>query len=100
MNQVKVELGNLTGVVVNMNTVFGVCQVATKSGLLRPWYVYHKLRLVPGAGNNRVLMDLDEAFKGWKGMAVIAPRTVVINKTIVGGQGIFQFKCKGTCNNN
>ena len=99
-DRAKVDSGNLTGVVVNINTTFGVCQVAVKSGVLRPWYVYHKLRVVPGAGNNRVLMNLDEAYKGWKTMSVIAPRTAAINESIVGGQGIFQCKCKGTCNTN
>jgi hypothetical protein len=94
------KIGNLTGVVVNINSAFGVCQVAVKSDALRSWYVYHKVRVVPGAGNNQSLMNLDEAFKGWKGMSVIAPRTAAIDKSIVGGQGIFQCKCKGTCNTN
>ncbi len=72
-----------------------------KSGVLRPWYVYHKLRVVPGAaGNNLVLMNLDEVFKGWKTRSVIAPRTAAINESIVGGQGIFQCKCKGMYNTN
>ena len=69
-----------------------------KSGVLRPWYVYHKLRVVPGPGNSRALMNLDDAYKGWKALPVIAPRTAAINESIVGGQGIFQCKCKGTCN--
>ena len=97
-DRAKVDSGNLTGVVVNINDVFGVCQVAVKSGVLRPWYVYHKLRVVPGPGNNRALMNLEDAFKGWKTMKVIAPRTAAINESIVGGQGIFQCKCKGACN--
>ena len=94
----KVDLGNLTGIVVIINDVFGVCQVALRSGVLRPWYVYHKLRVVPGPGNSYALMNLDDAFKRWKGMPVIALRTAAVNESIVGGQGIFQCKCKGACN--
>jgi hypothetical protein len=90
----------LTGVVVNINNTFGICQVAVKTGVLRPWYVYHKLRVVTGAGNNRVLMDLETAFQGWRTMKIIAPRTAAINESIVGGQGIFSCKCKGKCISN
>jgi hypothetical protein len=96
----KVDAGNLTGVVVNINNTFGICQVAVKTGVLRPWYVYHKLRVVTGAGNNRVLMDLETAFQGWRTMKIIAPRTAAINESIVGGQGIFSCKCKGKCISN
>jgi hypothetical protein len=85
---------------VNINNTFGTCQVAMQTGVLRPWYVYHKLRVVTGAGNNRVLMDLKNAFQGWKMMTFIAPRTAAINELIVGGQGIFSCKCKGKCNSN
>ncbi len=45
-----------------------------------------------GLDQYRVLMNLDEVFKGWKMMSVIAPRTAAIYKSIVGGQGIFQCK--------
>jgi hypothetical protein len=96
----KVDAHNLTGVVVNINESFGVCQVAVKSGVLRPWYVYHKLRVVPGISNNRVLNDLEDAFKNWKNMDFIAPRTASANESLVGGQGIFQCDCKGKCTNN
>jgi hypothetical protein len=87
-------------VVVNINNTFGICQVAVKRGVLRPWYVYHKLRVETGAGNNQVLMDLENAFKGWKTMKIIVPRTAAINESIVGGQGIFSCKCKGKCISN
>ncbi len=92
---------NITGVSVNINLTFGVCQVAVKSGVLHPWYVYHKLRVVPGISNNRVLNDLENAYKNWKNMDYIAPRTASANESLVGGgQGIFQCDCKGKCNNN
>ena len=59
----KVDPTNLTGVVVNINDHYGVCQVAVKSGLLRPWYVYHKLRVLVGKGNDRNLHDLEDTFQ-------------------------------------
>ena len=62
--------------------------------------MYHKLRVVTGVGNNRVLMDLETAFQGWRTMKIIAPRTAAINESIVGGQGIFSCKCKGKCISN
>ena len=33
-DQSKVDTGNLTGVVVNINNTFGICQVAVKTGVL------------------------------------------------------------------
>ena len=67
----------------------------------RPWYVYHKLHVVPGISNIRVLNDLEHAFKNWKEMDFIAPRTASVNESLVGGQGIFQGEdCNGKCNNN
>ena len=53
-----------------------------------------------GAGNNRVLMDLETAFQGWRMMKIIAPRMAAINESIVDGQGIFSCKCKGKCISN
>jgi hypothetical protein len=85
---------------VNINQFYGVCQVAVTTGLLRPWYVYHKLRVVPGLGNDRALNNLEDAFKNWKTMNWIAPRTAATNQSLVGGQGIFQCRCKGKCNTN
>jgi hypothetical protein len=99
-DRAKVDAQNLTGVVVRVNDTYGMCQVAVKTGVLRPWYVYHKLRAIPGEGNNKVLMGLEEAFINWKSLPVIAPRTASVDASIVGGQGIFQCKCKGKCNTN
>jgi hypothetical protein len=96
----KVDPTNLTGVVVNINDHYGVCQVAVKSGLLRPWYVYHKLRVLVGKGNDRNLHDLEDTFQNWKKMDTVAPRTASTHQSLVGGQGIFQCKCKGKCSNN
>ncbi len=38
-DRAKILWGNLTGVVVNINDHFGMCQVAVASGVLRPWYI-------------------------------------------------------------
>jgi hypothetical protein len=98
-DRAKNSSGNLTGVVVNINDHFGMCQVAVPSGVLRPWYVYHKLRVVQGLGNNRVLNELEDVFKNWKTMNhYIAPRTAANHDSLVGGQGVFSCKCKGKCN--
>jgi hypothetical protein len=71
----KVDPTNLIGVlVVNINDHYGVCQVAVKTGLLHPWYVYHKLRVLVGKGNDRNLHELEEAFQKWRQMDTIAPR--------------------------
>jgi hypothetical protein len=99
-DRAKIASGNLTGVVVKINDHYGMCQVAVKSGVLRPWYVYHRLRVVPGLGNNQKLNGLEDAYKHWETMDVIAPRTAANNESLVGGQGIFSCKCKGKCNTN
>jgi hypothetical protein len=49
----KVDAHNGTDIIVNINQSSGVCQVAVKSGVLWPWYVYHKLRVIPDISNNK-----------------------------------------------
>ena len=93
----KVDATNLTGVVVNINDHYGVCQVAVKTGLLRPWYVYHKLRVLTEKSNDRKLHDLEDTFTNWRQMDTIAPRTAATNQSLTGGHGIFQCSCKGSC---
>jgi hypothetical protein len=85
----KVDPTNLTGVVVNINEYYGICQVAVKTGVLRPWYVY-----------DQKLHDLEDAFKNWRQMDLIAPRTASTDQSLVGGHGIFQCSCKGKCTTN
>ena len=99
-DRAKVDAPNLTAVVVNINNHFGVCQLAVKMGILRPWYVFHKIRRLPDLGNNRYLNDLEDAYKNWKKMNFVAPRTASLCESFVGGQGIFQCKCKGKCTTN
>jgi len=96
----KVDPTNLIGVVVNINEHYGICQVAVKTGLLRPWYVYHKLRVLVGKGNNRKLHDLEDIYNNWRQMETIAPRTASTRQSLVGGHGIYQCKCRGTCKTN
>ena len=85
----KVDPTNLTGVVVKINEHYGICQVAVKTGVLRPWYVY-----------DQKLHDLEDAFKNWRQMDLIALRTASTNQSLVGGHGIFQCSCKGKCMTN
>ena len=47
-----------------------------------------------------MLNGLEDAFENHQQMDVIVPQTVAINESLVGGQGIFQCKCKGKCTNN
>ena len=52
MDKAKVDTGNLTGVIVMVDKGRSQARVAVKSGLLKSWYVYHRLGRVTGAGNN------------------------------------------------
>ena len=94
-DRAKVDLHNLTTIAVNVNNHVGVCQLVVENGILRPWYVFHKLCRLNNLGNNRYLNDLEDAFKNWKKMNYILPRMASICASFVGGQGIFQCKCKG-----
>ena len=49
----KVDGKNLVGVIVSINKNKSTCKVAVKQGLLHRAYVYHSLRLVLEASNNR-----------------------------------------------
>jgi hypothetical protein len=64
----KLDLHHLTGVVVNVNDYYGMVQVAVATGVLKPWYVHHKLKLVSGLGNNVALMGLEDVLKNWNQM--------------------------------
>ena len=65
----KLDLHHLTGVVVNVNDYYVMVQVAVATGVLKPWYVHHKLKLVSaGLGNNVALMGLEDVLKNWNQM--------------------------------
>ena len=100
MDKAKVDTGNLTGVIVQVDKGRSQARVAVKSGLLKSWYVYHRLGRVTGAGNNVELNGLTDALANWKTMPVIAEREAARNESMVGGQGKGDVtcNCRGPCN--
>jgi hypothetical protein len=101
-DKAKVDLGNLTGVIVKVDKKHSQVRVAVKSGLLKSWYVYHRLGRVTGKGNNIELNGLTDALNGWESMKIISEREAARKESIVGGQGKGDVKCscKGKCNTN
>jgi hypothetical protein len=100
LDKTKVDPGTLTGVIVQVDKARSQARVAVKSGLLKSWYVYHRLGRVTGRGNNVELNGLTEALKNWNKMPVITEREAARNKSLVGGQGKGDVtcNCKGPCN--
>ena len=100
MDKAKVDPGTLTGVIVQVDKGRSQARVAVKSGLLKSWYVYHRLGRVTGRGNNVQLNGLTEAFNNWKKLKVITEREAARNESLVGGQGKGDVtcNCKGPCN--
>ena len=77
-DRAKVNAPNLTAVLINISNHFGVCQLAVKNGILRPWYVFHKIRHLPDLGNNHFLnVEEDELYrpKDGKSMRIVCWRT-------------------------
>jgi hypothetical protein len=97
MDRSKTDPASLTSVIVKVNNGKSSACVAVKSGLLKDWYIYHKLGRVSGNSNNIALNGLTEAFKTWKTLPVIAERQAARNKSMTGGQGVFKCNCKGKC---
>ena len=60
-DKAKVDLGNLSGVMVKADKTRSEVRVAVKLGLLNSWYVYHRLGQVTGVGNNVELNGLTDA---------------------------------------
>ena len=102
MDKAKVDTGNLTGVIVQVDKARSQARVAVKSGMLKSWYVYHRLGHITGAGNNVELCGLSDALASWKKMKVITEREAARNESMVGGQGKGDVtcNCKGQCNTN
>jgi hypothetical protein len=96
----KVDGKNLVGFIMLINKNKSTCKVAVKQGLLHRAYVYHSLRVVPEASNNREVMDLKDAFKDWKGLPKITERETARFVSSVGGQGMIKCNCKGDCSAN
>jgi hypothetical protein len=56
-----------------------------KAGLLKSWYVYHRLGQVTRKGNNVELNGLTDALNGWESMKTILERETARKESIVGG---------------
>jgi hypothetical protein len=102
VDKAKVDTGNLTGVIVQVDKSRSQARVAVKSGLLKTWYVYHRLGRITGCGNNVELNGLSEVLKNWKTLKEITEREAARNESMVGGQGKGDVtcNCKGPCNTN
>ena len=100
VDRTKVDGGNLCGVVVTIDKKKTTCRVAVKQGLLHRAYVYHKLKPVPEASNNREVLDLQEAFEDWRSLPKITEREAARFISSVGGQGIVHCNCRGSCVTN
>jgi hypothetical protein len=101
-DKAKVDSGNLTGVIVQVNKGRSQVRVAVKCGLLKSWYAYHRLGRVSGKSNDVALNGLTDALNGWESMKVISEREAARKSSLVGGQGKGDVtcKCKGSCNTN
>jgi hypothetical protein len=74
--------------------------MAVQQGLLQHAYAYHTLRVVPKTQNNRILMELDDAFTHWQGLPTITEQEAACFISSVGGQGMVKCNCKGDCTSN
>ena len=102
VDRAKVDSGNLMGVIVKVDKSRSMARVAVKSGILKAWYVYHKLSIVKGVGNDASLCGLSDALAGWEKLKVVTEREAARNESLVGGQGKGQMicNCKGECKSN
>ncbi len=100
VDRTKVDAANIAGVVVSMAKDKLTCRVAVKEGVLHRSYVYHSLRPVPPASNDRKLMDLKDAFINWWGLPRITEREAARFILSVGGQGMVKCNCRGNCLSN
>jgi hypothetical protein len=97
VDRTKVDGGNICDIVVTIDKKKSTCRVAVKKGLLHRAYVYHKLKPVPEASNNRNVLDLQDAFKDWRSLPKISEREAARFVSSVGGQGIIHCNCRGSC---
>jgi hypothetical protein len=96
----KVDTANIAGVVVSMSKDKSTCRVAVKEGVFHCSYMYHSLRSVPPASNDRKLMDLEDAFINWRGLPRITEREAARFISSVGGQGMVKCNCRRNCLSN
>jgi hypothetical protein len=100
VDRTKVDGGNLVGVIVSTNKDKSTCREAVKCGVLKHAYSHHNVRIVPDASNNRLVMDLEEAFTDWRSLPSITEREAARHVSSVGGQGMVKCNCKGKCTSN
>ncbi len=100
VNCTKVDGQTLAGVIVTINKDKSTCKVAVKQGLLHRAYVFHALRAVPIASNNRKVMELEDVYVHWQGLPKITEREAAHFVSSVGGQGMIKCNCKGDCITN
>jgi hypothetical protein len=83
-DKAKVDLGNLTGVIVKVDKTRSQARVAVKCGLLRSWYAYHRLGRVMDRSNDVMLNGLTDALNRWKSMKVMSEREAAQKGSLVG----------------
>lgn len=102
MDKAKVDSGNLLGVIVQVDQNRCMAKVGVKDGVLKNWYMYHKLGQVKGGGNNVELNGLTDVLTNWKAMKETSEREASRHESLVGGQGrgCVTCSCKGKFNSN
>ncbi len=102
VDKAKTDSQTLTGVIVQIDESRMMARVAVHSGLLKNWYVCHKLSHVTGKDNNVALLGLTEALIGWSTMSEISEQEASRNQSLVGGQGkgTVICNCKSACRTN
>jgi len=102
MDKTKVDTGTLTGVIVQVDKSRSQARVAVRTGLLKSWYVYHRLGRITGNGNDVQLNGLGDTLTNWTALPLITEREAARNESMVGGQGkgCVTCNCKGPCNTN
>jgi len=100
VDRTKVDGGNLTGIVVSVNTLNSSCRVAVAQGLLHRAYAYHALKLLPEASNNIDLNNLRDAYENYLSLPRLTEREAARYVSSVGGQGIVHCNCRSDCTKN
>ena len=100
VNRMKVDGGNLCGVVVSINKLNSSCRVAVAQGLLHHVYVYHALKLLSKESNNTNLNNLQDAYKNYRSLPRLTEREAARYISSVGGQGIVSCNYRSDCTKN
>ena len=100
VNCMKVDGGNLSGVVVSVNKLNSSCRVAVAQGLLHRAYAYHTLKLLPKALHDIDLNNLRDAYKNYRSLPKRTEREAARYISSVGGQEIVHCNCRSDCTKN